>query len=133
MAWFYLLLAGLLEIAWAIGMKYAAKHPRYWPMILVFLLSIGSFLLLARAMRDLPLSTSYAVWTGIGALGAALAGVLLFDESADLRRLIFVALVIAGIVGLKMTSGEKTLTSLPSAAPTSSPSDKPTKAADWQP
>ena len=106
MAWFFLLLAGLLEVAWATGLKAAAKHPRYWPMILVFIVSIGSFLCLARAMKDLPLGTTYVIWTGIGAVGAALCGMWFYKESPDPWRLAFMALVVIGIVGLKMNTRE---------------------------
>ncbi len=101
MAWIYLVLAGLLEVAWAVSLKLAVKHPRYWPTLLAFTLSIGSFLLLMRAMKDLSLGTSYLVWTGIGAIGAATCGMLMFEESTDPRRVLFALLVVIGIVGLK--------------------------------
>jgi quaternary ammonium compound-resistance protein SugE len=104
MAWLYLLLAGLLEVAWAVGMKWAVKHDRYWPILLVFLLSIGSFVLLTQAMKSLGLGTSYAVWTGIGAIGAAICGVLIYKESVDPWRILFMVVIIVGIVGLKWTS-----------------------------
>lgn len=102
MAWVYLLIAGLLEIAWAVGIRVAVHHPRYWPTILAFVLSIGSFAFLMLAIKhQLPLGTSYAVWTGIGAVGVALCGMLFFSESTDPRRLFFMALVVVGILGLK--------------------------------
>jgi quaternary ammonium compound-resistance protein SugE len=106
MAWFFLLLAGLLEVIWATGLKQAARETRYWPMILVFVISIGSFLCLARAMRELPLGTAYGIWTGIGAVGAAACGIWFYRESTDPWRLFFMALVVIGIVGLKVTARE---------------------------
>jgi quaternary ammonium compound-resistance protein SugE len=111
-AWLFLILAGALEVAWSAGLKAASNHPRYWPMIVVFIISIGSFLCLARAMRDLPLGTAYVIWTGIGAVGAALCGIWLYRESADPWRLGFMALVVVGIVGLKLTAdgGDPALT-----------------------
>jgi quaternary ammonium compound-resistance protein SugE len=105
MAWVYLLLAGVLEVAWATSLKWAMGHPRYWPLILAFVLSIASFLLLALAMNHkdgLPLGVAYSIWTGIGAVGAATCGILLFSESADPWRLLFIALIVAGILGLKL-------------------------------
>ena len=87
MAWFLLFLAGVFEIAWVIGLKYAAGLPRIWPIVVTILLSFVSFGLLARAAKDLPIGTSYAVWTGIGALGATVLGILLFHESSSPLRL----------------------------------------------
>lgn len=104
MAWIYLLIAGLLEVSWAVGLKAAMKHPRYWPMLLAFVLSIASILVLAKAMKDLPLGTSYAVWTGIGAMGAAVFGGLLFGEQFDPWKLLFMGFILVGIIGLKWSS-----------------------------
>jgi quaternary ammonium compound-resistance protein SugE len=104
MAWFALLLAGAFEISWSVGLKWAVKHPRYWPLLLVFVLSIFSFLFLARAMRDLPLGTSYVIWTGIGSVGAAVFGIVLYHEAANPLRLACMALVVVGIMGLKYTT-----------------------------
>jgi len=104
MAWLCLFLAGLLEISWSVGLKYIANEPRIWPRLVVFALSIGSFFLLARALKELPLGTAYVIWTGIGAVGAALFGILLFHESVDPRRLLFVGLVIVGVIGLRYTA-----------------------------
>ena len=104
MAWFCLFRAGLLEISWSVGLKYIANEPRIWPRLVVFALSIGSFFLLARALKELPLGTAYVIWTGIGAVGAALFGIVLFQESVDPRRLLFVGLVVIGVIGLRYTS-----------------------------
>jgi quaternary ammonium compound-resistance protein SugE len=124
MAWLALLLAGLLEVAWAVGLKWAVKHPRYWPLLLVFVLSIGSFLLLARAMRELPLGVSYVVWTGIGSVGAAIFGIVLYRESAAPLRLACMALVVIGVLGLKYTTREEPARFLPSAEDAPSPPDR---------
>ena len=107
------------------GLKWAVKHPRYWPLIVVFVLSIFSFLALARAMRDLPLGTSYVVWTGIGAVGAALFGMVLYQEPANPMRLTCMVLVVVGILGLKGTTpAEEDVKSLPAAPPAASPPDR---------
>jgi quaternary ammonium compound-resistance protein SugE len=95
--------AGLLEIAWAIGLKYTHAFTRLWPSVLTIVLMVASFALLARAVRDLPVGTAYAVWTGIGAVGTAILGMILFKEPATPLRLMFIVLIVAGIAGLKMT------------------------------
>lgn len=104
MAWIYLIAAGLLELAWMVGMKLSEGFTRLLPSAGTVLAMIGSFVLLLLAIRDIPIGTAYAVWTGIGAAGAALVGILLFDEPRDLLRLACVALIVAGVVGLKLTS-----------------------------
>lgn len=104
MAWVYLLLAGLLEIAWAVGLKYTEGFTRLWPSLWTGAAMILSMLLLAVAVRTLPLGTAYAVWTGVGAVGTALLGIVLFGEPRDTARLLCVLLIVAGIVGLKLTS-----------------------------
>ena len=104
MAWILLVFAGLFGIAWVVGLKYAAGLTRFWPTVATILLSFVSFGLLARAAKDLPIGTSYAVWTGIGALGAAVLGILLFGESSSPLRLSFIALIIVGVIGLKLTA-----------------------------
>ena len=104
MAWVYLLLAGLLEIAWAVGLKYTEGFTRLWPSLWTGAAMILSMLLLAAAVKSLPIGTAYAVWTGIGAVGTALLGILLFGEPRDAARLLCVLLIVAGIVGLKLTS-----------------------------
>ena len=104
MPWIWLIIAGLLEIAWAVGLKYAAGFTRLWPSVVTVLLMLGSFWCLAQALKGLPLGTSYAIWTGIGAVGTAIAGILLFKEPATALRLSCMVLIVAGIVGLKLTS-----------------------------
>ncbi len=101
MPWIFLLVAGLLEIGWASAMKQSAGFTRLWPTIVTFVLMFGSFGLLAAAMRSLPLGTAYAVWTGIGALGAFLVGLLWFGESAHPMRLLAAGLILSGIVLMK--------------------------------
>jgi quaternary ammonium compound-resistance protein SugE len=104
MAWVLLFLAGLLEVVWAVGLKYTDGFTRPWPTAGVVVAMIGSVVLLAMAVRTLPLGTAYAVWTGIGTVGAVLLGVVLFNEPATLLRLFFVGLILAGIVGLKLVT-----------------------------
>lgn len=104
MAWLLLFLAGLLEVAWAVGLKYTDGFTRPWPTAATLVAMIGSVVLLALAVRTLPLGTAYAVWTGIGTAGAVLLGILLFQEPATLARLFFVGLIVAGIVGLKLVT-----------------------------
>ena len=104
MAWVYLLLAGLLEIAWAVGLKYTEGFTRLWPSLWTGAAMILSMLLLAAAVKSLPIGTAYAVWTGIGAVGTAVLGTLLFGEPREVTRLLCVLLIVAGIVGLKLTS-----------------------------
>ena len=104
MAWTYLVIAGLLEIGRAVGLKYTEGFTRLWPTALTVAALAGSMALLALALRELPLGTAYAVWTGIGAVGTAVLGILLFGESASAARLVCIALIVAGIVGLKLAS-----------------------------
>lgn len=104
MAWLYLLIAGLLEVAWAIGLKYSDGFKRVWPSVWTVAAMIGSFVFLAQALRTIPVGTGYAVWTGIGAVGTAILGIILFSESAALPRIACIALIVAGIVGLKLTA-----------------------------
>ena len=106
MAWLLLVLAGLLEVAWALALKQSAGLSRPLPAVL-FVLTLGlSMTLLAAALRTLPVGTAYAVWTGIGAAGTAVVGMVLLGESRDLPRLLSLAVLIAGIVGLRLTGGE---------------------------
>ncbi|MDD2990597.1 MAG: quaternary ammonium compound efflux SMR transporter SugE [Zoogloea sp.] len=102
MAWFTLLLAGLLEIGWAIGFKYTDGFTRFWPSVATLSSMLVSLLLLASALRSLPLGTAYAIWTGIGAVGTVTLGIILFGEPASLGRLICVGMIVAGIAGLKL-------------------------------
>lgn len=101
MAWLYILIAGLLEIAWAVGLKYTQGFTRLWPSVLTVAAMAASMYLLARGARTLPIGTAYAVWTGIGAAGAAVLGMALFGESRDPARLACLGLIVVGIVGLK--------------------------------
>lgn len=104
MAWTFLLIAGLLEIAWAIGLKYTDGWSRLWPSLFTGTAMVASMIFLARALKFIPVGTAYAVWTGIGAAGTAVLGIILFAESAAPARLACIALIVAGIVGLKLTS-----------------------------
>lgn len=105
MAWIYLLIAGGLEIGWAIGLKYTDGFTKLVPTLITIPTMIASFLCLALAIRQIPVGTGYAIWTGIGAVGTALAGIILFGESAAPARIACLVLVVAGIVGLKLTAG----------------------------
>jgi quaternary ammonium compound-resistance protein SugE len=104
MAWFYLFLGGVLEIIWLIAMKYSNGFRNFWPSAIVVLALIGSMFVVSLAIRTIPMGTAYAIWTGIGAAGGAIAGIILFNESKDWLRLLSIALIIAGIVGLKITA-----------------------------
>ena len=104
LAWLILFLAGLCEVGWAIGLKYAAGFSRFWPSVWTLVMMVVSVLLLGWALKTLPLGTAYAVWTGIGAVGAAITGILLLGESASLARIASLALIVAGIIGLKLST-----------------------------
>jgi quaternary ammonium compound-resistance protein SugE len=104
MAWVVLVLAGLLEIGWAVGLKYTAGFTRPVPVVLTLLAMTGSVVLLGVALRTLPLGTAYAVWTGIGTVGTAILGIVLLGEAAGAARLACIALIVFGIVGLKLVS-----------------------------
>jgi len=104
MAWIVLFIAGLFETCWAIGLKYTDGFTRLWPSVGTVVAMIVSVVLLGWSMRTLPVGTAYAVWTGIGAVGTVLLGLVLFDEPATVARLGCVALIVAGIVGLKLTA-----------------------------
>ena len=104
MEWAMLAVAGLFEVAWAVGLKYTDGFSRWWPSVGTALAMVVSVVLLAFAMRTLPVGTAYAVWTGIGAVGTALLGIALFGEPATFARLACIALIVAGIVGLKLTA-----------------------------
>ena len=103
-AWLALLGAGLLEIGWALGLKYSDGLTRFWPTAATAAAIILSFALMALALRSLPFGTAYAVWTGIGAVGSIIVGMMLFSESADPVRIICLTLIVAGMVGLKLNS-----------------------------
>jgi quaternary ammonium compound-resistance protein SugE len=102
MAWTLLIIAGLFEIGWAIGLKYTEGFTRLWPSVWTVTAMVISVYLLAIAVRTLPIGTGYAVWTGVGAAGTAILGILLFNESASAMRIASIALIVAGIVGLKL-------------------------------
>ena len=102
--WLYLLIAGLLEIAWAVGLKYTEGFTKVVPSAITITFMVASVWLLAIALRTIPLGTGYAVWVGIGAVGTAIAGMILFGESKSVARLLCILLIVAGIVGLKLTS-----------------------------
>jgi quaternary ammonium compound-resistance protein SugE len=104
MAWAILFLAGLFEIGWAIGLKYTNGFTRLWPTVLTALSMIVSHTLLGLALRSLPVGTGYAVWTGIGAIGTVILGIILFNEPATAGRLACVGLIVAGILGLTLTA-----------------------------
>ncbi|WP_418316967.1 quaternary ammonium compound efflux SMR transporter SugE [Piscinibacter sakaiensis] len=103
-AWTVLLIAGLFEVAWAIGLKYTDGFSRFWPSVGTLLAMLVSVVLLGMAMKSLPVGTSYAVWVGVGAVGTAILGIVLFNESSDIGRLLSLGLIVAGIVGLKLSS-----------------------------
>jgi quaternary ammonium compound-resistance protein SugE len=104
MAWLILLIAGLLEIGWAIGLKYTEGFTRLWPSVFTGASMVASVVLLGVAMKSLPVGTSYAVWVGVGAVGTAILGIVLFGEPATPGRLISLGLILAGIIGLKLAS-----------------------------
>lgn len=106
MNWLILFLAGLLEIAWAIGLKYSEGFTKLWPSFWTVITMVASMVLLAIAMKSLPVGTAYAVWVGIGAVGTVVLGVVLFNESADFWRMASVGLIVAGIVGLKLATSD---------------------------
>ena len=103
-AWLALLAAGLLEVAWALGLKYSDGFTRFWPSALTLMAIALSFGLMALALRSLPFGTAYAVWTGIGAAGSIIVGMLIFSEPTDPVRIICLTLIVAGMVGLKLNS-----------------------------
>lgn len=105
MAWIMLTVAGLLEVGWAIGLKYTEGFTRLWPSVLTVAGFAASMLLLAQAARTLPIGTAYGVWVGIGAAGAAVIGMLVLNEPVTAARIFFICLLLVAIVGLKATSG----------------------------
>jgi quaternary ammonium compound-resistance protein SugE len=103
-AWIVLFFAGLCEIGWAVGLKYTAGFSRLWPSVVTVAAMLASVALLGYSLKVLPLGTAYAVWTGIGAVGTAVLGMLLFGEPREAARLACIALIVAGIVGLKLVT-----------------------------
>jgi quaternary ammonium compound-resistance protein SugE len=104
MAWVILVLAGILEVCWAVGLKYSEGFTRLWPTVATVSAMVASLALLGIAVRTLPLGTAYAVWTGIGTIGTVFIGILLFGEAASLVRLLCVSLILFGIIGLKLVT-----------------------------
>ena len=104
MSWIILVIAGLLEVVWAVGLKYTHGFSRLTPIVITVTAMIVSMALLAWAMKSLPVGTAYAVWTGIGAVGAAITGIVLLGESANPMRLASLALIVLGIIGLKLST-----------------------------
>lgn len=104
MAWINLIVAGIFEIGWAIGLKYTQGFTRILPSVATIGAMIASFALLSRALKTIPVGTAYAVWTGIGATGTAILGMALFGESRDVLRIFCIGIIIAGVVGLKIVS-----------------------------
>lgn len=105
MSWFILIVAGLFEVAWAVGLKYTDGFSRLWPSVATVAAMVVSVVLLGVAMKELPVGTAYAVWTGVGAIGTAILGIYLFGDSASVARLACLAMIAGGIVGLKVVSG----------------------------
>jgi quaternary ammonium compound-resistance protein SugE len=106
MAWVILVIAGLFEVSWAIGLKYTDGFTRLWPTIWTLFAIIISLWLLGIAMKSLPIGTAYSIWVGVGAVGTVILGIVLFDEPVNAARLISVALIIAGVIGLKLTASD---------------------------
>ena len=102
MAWLYLFIAGLFEVGWAIGLKYTDGFTRLWPTVFTAASMVISVLLLGLALKTLPVGTGYAVWTGIGTVGTAILGIVLFGDPATAARLGAIAMIVAGIIGLKV-------------------------------
>ncbi|MCM3662849.1 quaternary ammonium compound efflux SMR transporter SugE [Mesobacillus subterraneus] len=105
MAWIFLFIAGIFEVVWAIGLKYTEGFTKLYPSMITVIGMAISFYFLSMAVKTLPIGTAYAVWTGIGAAGAVILGMVLFGEPRNLLRLMFVAFILVGIMGLKATSG----------------------------
>ncbi len=104
MAWIYLITAGVLEVVWAYAMKQSHGFTRVWPTTIMVVTMIGSFGLLALAMRSLPLGTAYTIWTGIGAVGAFIVGIMVLGEQASITRLVAAGLIVSGLVTMKFAS-----------------------------
>lgn len=102
-AWIYLFIAGLLEICWAVGLKYTEGFTRLWPSVFTLVTLAASMFLLAKAAQTLPIGTAYAIWVGIGAVGAALFGILVFHESVTPLRIVFLTMLLVSIIGLKFS------------------------------
>ena len=104
MPWVYLFIAGVFEVVWAIGLKYTEGFSKLLPSVGTLVAMVVSFFFLSQALKTIPVGTGYAVWTGIGAVGTATLGIVLFNEPRDIARVLCILLIVAGIVGLKLTS-----------------------------
>ena len=104
MSWLILVVAGLLEVVWAVGLKYTHGFSRLTPSVITIVAMVASMALLSWAMKTLPVGTAYAIWTGIGAVGAAITGILLLGESASPARIVSLLLIVCGIIGLKLSA-----------------------------
>ncbi len=109
MAWFILFIAGIFETVWAVGLKHSEGFTRLWPSVLTVVAMAISLYLLAIALRSLPLGVAYPVWTGIGAVGAVIYGVMFFGESRDLLKIVFILMILGGIMGLRATTVKKSV------------------------
>lgn len=105
MAWFFLTLAGIFEIIWAIALKYSEGFSKLWPSVITVVGMAISIYFLAIAIKTLPLGVAYTIWTGIGAIGTVILGIILFEESKEVLKIVFILMIVAGIVGLKLISG----------------------------
>jgi quaternary ammonium compound-resistance protein SugE len=105
MEWVYLLIAAFFEMGWAIGLKYTEGFTRIWPSVFTVIGTIASFFFLSLAVKNLPIGTAYAIWTGIGTVGTVLFGILFLGEPKDIIRIVCILLIVSGIIGLKITSG----------------------------
>jgi quaternary ammonium compound-resistance protein SugE len=108
MSWIYLTIAGIMEIVWAVGLKYSNGFTNLWPSVVTVVSIILSFFLFAKSLKTIPIGTGYAVFTGIGAAGTAAVGMIFLDESVSVMKIFFITLMIISIIGLKYVSGEKT-------------------------
>ena len=106
MAWVFLFVAGLLEIGWAIGLKHTHGFTRFWPSVATIGAMAASFALLAQALKSIPVGTGYAIWTGIGAVGTVVVGMLFLGEPKDAARIVCLSMIVAGILGLKVASSQ---------------------------
>jgi len=105
MAWFFLTLAGIFEIVWAIALKYSEGFSKFWPSAITVVGMAISIYFLALALKTLPLGVAYSIWTGIGAIGTVILGMILFEESKEVLKIVFILMIVAGIVGLKLITG----------------------------
>ncbi|MCG8315732.1 MAG: multidrug efflux SMR transporter [Pseudomonadales bacterium] len=106
MAWFYLVVAGLMEIAWALALKYSQQFTQLIPTVIFVISATISIVLLGLALKHIPIGTAYAIWTGIGAAGVAIVGMVFLNDPVTFFRILFISLIIVGVLGLKMTAGE---------------------------